>query len=58
LVSNEEIRDDFIRFLELKEPQKYLRKIKGYVMPFNTHAKKNQIEIKKSSQNINKEAIR
>lgn len=58
LVSNEEIRDDFIKFLELKEPQKYLRKIKGYVMPFNTHAKKNQIELKKSSQNINKEAIR
>jgi len=59
----EQIDEEFVRFLQLDSARKYRKKIKGYVMAFNTHEKKYKVTIrdsKKASQpstQLNKETI-
>lgn len=37
--TDEEAREEFVKFLELEDAAKYRKKIKGLHLPFNTHDK-------------------
>jgi hypothetical protein len=56
--SEAEIRDEILNSLEIHDPTKYRPKIKGYVVPFNTHEKaSNMPAVRKSGGGIGAQKV-